>query len=420
MRGCCSALNTLVYTIVLLLSFTLPRSDASPTCSPTQLKNALRFGELVWSRRAEREPRYQHCPVLTARYNCSRFDTSAAEYELTWRSKVGNICDLPTLDGLRRSLANGGVQLLLLGDSHMQQIYQSMLCLLQDDASVIIYVDGFRTESQKVATTVPCHGIPYSEYARFYLDDPVGGVTRTCTLGHSAEKGSCLMVGSSRICQAYLRPLLSSKAIQAAQSSLSNLNLSLRAFKTVAVNTYLEAGPVGSWLQKNKWNGHLVVTPKFDFDRQRGRSGKLTAWSYVPIENRSSKAAPLDTFCRNALKVWGHESNEHSNASTKRSCSTFDWSSLAALRNRDSKASIYPTTIPSPINASQRVVCQPNQDFATSNQGKCADYKGLRPLLTADMRVCSQVPCTKESHFCLPGPTDDFAMFLLGFSASYS
>jgi hypothetical protein len=85
---------------VLLSLLLLPPAAFAYSCHRADLAAALAGGDVAWVRRKEAPgtPRYRHCAVLSARYNCTRLRTSAPDYRLDWRPWhwQGRPCDLPT------------------------------------------------------------------------------------------------------------------------------------------------------------------------------------------------------------------------------------------------------------------------------------------------------------------------------------
>ena len=89
-------------------------------------------------------------------------------------------------------------------------------------------------------------------------------------------------------------------------------------------------------------------------------------------------------------------------------CISLDYTNLIFQRNSDAKASIYPITYQT-LQGKYKV-CMGNQ-LAENTCG------GL------DCHVCSaatikEAPCGLESHWCLPGPTDDFALIAIASTLS--
>jgi hypothetical protein len=83
-------------------------------------------------------------------------------------------------------------------------------------------------------------------------------------------------------------------------------------------------------------------------------------------------------------------------------CIALDFSRLLFQRSDDSKASIFPLTY-SDSNGTISV-CQVEQTTPNTCDGK-------------EFYVCRE-HCNRESHFCLPGPTDELALLLLGAAIS--
>lgn len=371
-----------------------------PLCNASQLLTALRGNEVAWLLRSE--PLYSACAFVSARYNCSRFNTSAAHYRLGWRPELEPApdCSLPSrhsaLAALQRPL-----HLLILGDSHAVQLYESLLCAFQAEArSVVAFINGERTVFAAAADAPACHSVAYSDYAYFWLDD-APGAEGECNLNHAPEHVSCFELRGSRLCCAYARPLHGSAPLQAAERGLAALNLSLASFDVLALNEYLEASVLGRQLRMSGggegFPGRVLALPKFSSARQLGTVRSEPA--RAPPEPRP--AARLDAFCAQLSASWRQSR-----------CTPLDFWALAELRSGDAKASIFPTSYPAAGEPGGRRVCHALQR-EDREDGRCDGGEAV----PAEMRVCDQPPCAQETHFCLPGPTDDFGLLLLAAAA---
>ena len=376
-----------------------------PLCTHTRLLSALRGTDVAWLRRDSAAPRYSACPFISARYNCSRFATSAGHYRLGWLPDASQPpdCSLPTRDGLLRALTAPGarpLRLYILGDSHAAQLYQSLLCMYQEEAThVVAYLDGEQRVFRRAVDAPACHSVEYSQYGRFFLDDaPRGGAAaRECSLNHSPQHASCFTLGAARVCSSYARPLHGGAPLEAGLAGLATLNLSLADFDVLALNTYLEPGVVGRQLRG--FAGRVLAVGKWGIGHQAGVVRTEAVW---PLR-KPWTTLPLDAFCAQLVAAWGVPAER---------CTPLDASRLVELRAGDSKASIYPTWYPGTDGS--RLVCQGNQEHYFSHPATCDDGVPVPD----SMRVCDTVPCAApESHFCLPGPTDDAGLLLLAAAA---
>lgn len=390
-------------TALLLLSL-LP-AGADRLCGRDELTHAFADNAVAWRRRASGEPRYEHCKVLTARYNCSRFHTSASDYRLGWRTP--GACALPTVDSTLSSLRRAPLSLLLLGDSHTMQVYQAALCLFQAHVrSVVAYTTSANlTRAQtfsSVAAMPECHSVPYADYPRFHLAPPASTAaagSAGCGVKHAPDTPTCFQLAGSLVCAAQVRPLEGPAAVHAGlDAGLASLNLSLASFGVLAANTYISPGALGKHLAARAFRGRVLALPKFPAGAQTG----LVLSDAVLGRGGGNAPASSDVtrFCAQLLGAWG--SGE---------CVPLQLGRLIRERTEDAKASIYPMTYTetnASTGAAHRVVCHADQRAATAHPGLC-DRAGVT--------ACDAVPCAEETHFCIPGPPDDFALVVLAAAA---
>jgi hypothetical protein len=115
---------------VLFLVYATDSRSATKTkfCGTLSLAHKLTHKELVWKHRSKTSSgsnggdfRYKSdCRFIAARYNCDRFKTSAADYELVLdESKHHSSCKLPDMSDLLLLLTNHRpTNILMIGDSH--------------------------------------------------------------------------------------------------------------------------------------------------------------------------------------------------------------------------------------------------------------------------------------------------------------
>jgi hypothetical protein len=386
------------------------------TCGRTALSVALADDDVAWVRRTAPKPRYAHCKVLSARYNCTRFVTSAAEYRLDWRPGVAAAmeCALPTWATVLAALQHAPRRIMMVGDSHAQQMYQAAVCMFQAQArNIMAYTTheaGTDTQLRKfdsVDAMPECHSVRAADFPRFHLDAD-GAQAGRCSLNHAPTTPSCFEVplqadaaaqdGSkqafSRVCSAYVRPLTGEAAVLAGlEEGLASLNMSLADFHVVAANTYVDAAVLGAFLRARAFAGRVVAYPKFNFGRQTGLRRTDAVLSGAGVSDANAATYRVAKFCAAIRAAWGTDAGE---------CTTVQFGRLMLQRTADAKASIYPMSYHT--DTGKRVVCHANQNAAIAHPERC-DRAGVQ--------ACYEVPCAEESHFCLPGPPDDFALLML-------
>lgn len=403
-----SGLSILLFALCALAPRRLACAKAVPLCGRVEISSALDENEIAWVRRTSPEPRYKHCKSISARYNCTRFHTSAGDYRLGWKSGTTAECSLPTWGTVLGALQTTPQRVMLLGDSHTQQLYQAALCMFQEQARhVIAYIacdekGGVRNIYAGMKAMPECHAVHSADYARFFLDAGSGDADACkCSLNHAPTTPSCFDVqlrddpGTfSRVCSAYARPLVGAAAVHTGLFlGLASLNMSLSDFDVLAVNTYMSASELGAFLAEHKFAGRVLTYPKFTFGVQKGLvlTKKVL---HKPIKSREVARLRVTKFCAAIRKTWSDAAGE---------CTAVNFGRLMLQRNDDSKASIYPMSYVDAASGETRV-CHANQGAALAHPELC-DHKGVF--------ACTKMPCAKESHFCLPGPPDDFALLLL-------
>jgi hypothetical protein len=430
-------LRALLLAACLLLCF--PPAHAAAQQQQQQQKHKLRVckrsavsraladpGAVSWVRRASHdEPRYAHCRAVTARYNCTRFTTSAGDYRLDWApgaagaaAAAAAACALPSWATVLAALRARPLRLMLLGDSHAQQIYQAALCMFQAQARhVIAYTHGTAPHVYERMSKMPeCHAVRYSDYPRFFLDaaedEASAAAGGGCSLNHKAETPSCFEIpltpaaaaaqsGSglafSRVCSAYVRPLEGAAAVAAGlDTGLASLGLALSDFDVVGANTYISAKALGAFLAERAFRGRVVAFPKFDFAAQTGLRLTRAALSGAldSSQERAAKKFRVAKFCAGIVAARGGGE-----------CTTVQFGRLMLQRSGDSKASIYPMWYADAASGATKV-CHADQNEATAHPERCAARQEA-------VFACVAPPCASESHFCLPGPPDDFALLVL-------
>ena len=408
---CGRAFRRAALLLALLLTPSLARAARARTCGRGDLSRGLAEDHAAWVRRASPEARYTHCKVLSARYNCTRFATSAADYRVGWKKAAAVECNMPNWATVLAALQRAPRRIMLLGDSHTQQVYQAALCMFQEQArNVVAYTacegDGKHQDMRRVYPSMDempeCHTVRTADFARFHLDVVAGADgTCRCSLNHAPTTPSCFDVplgddsGTfSRVCSAYVRPLEGAAAVKVGLSTgLASLNMTLADFDVLAVNPYISAKDLGAFLAARAFAGRVVTFPKFEFGSQTGVV--LTAPVLkVPISSGAEARYRVAKFCVAIRDAWGDAAGE---------CTTVQFGRLMLQRNDDSKASIYPMSYVDPATGETRV-CHADQHEALAHPERC-NHEGVY--------ACDTTPCAPESHFCMPGPPDDFALLVL-------
>lgn len=440
-------------------------------CGARSLTNKI-ASEATWVHKGSNmKPYYQECNLIHARYNCSRFRTSATQYQLhfpVYSNRKSN-CRVPSYPLLYRILGRRNTNIFMIGDSHMQQIFESLLCIFKSRVRDIITFqrDGLHSTGPVSAAdyvlhkyadyngTPSCHTIMYANYHNFRLgsfaDPAMETSTGECTLSHFAGQTSCFKLPTlvdrnySLFCFSYIRPLRGMDAVQSGTSqSFAQVNVSINDFHVVIANTYISSAALATYLSDSNYTGRVIVIPRFPFANQSNtvyRNWTLTAAVNVTEVTKSTEN--VQKFCHafeikvnhsiphhhrhravndshlqfgQSIAYYNFSSNSNSSAggnsnnsshgeSTENPCVPLDFSLLLHQRNGDSKSSIFPLTFVD--EASQRLVeCQATQTSPNTCEGRY-------------FRVCNFERCNEESHFCMPGPTDELSLLLLAASISH-
>lgn len=86
------------------------------------------------------EPYYKSCKFIHARYNCTRFNNSATHFKIDFHQSINvrNKCRIPSRYSIIRILERRPINIFFVGDSHVQQIFESILCTFQDHVKDIL------------------------------------------------------------------------------------------------------------------------------------------------------------------------------------------------------------------------------------------------------------------------------------------
>ena len=388
----------------------------------------------LWKRDKIKVPYYDSCKIISARYNCSRFQNSAYHYKIMLQSIRDinkKLCNIPDFPKLLKILSAKPTNIFMLGDSHMQQIFQSMLCVMKDRArNISTYEHRMpdRTMSRHVysiyASVPECHSISYSSFKNFRLDeafksykDSIGRTT--CLLGYKPGQVACYYMSStkwnkySRICFSYVRQLIGHVAVREGMGTgLKNISLSVNNFDVVITNSYISVAPFAEFLKSANYKGRVIYVPRFKSANQSSVTLTHDVIPSVRIYDRDILNAVDPKFCSTFTKILGYS------ASPLIHCSYLNTIQLMIQRNIDSISSIFPITYLN-VKTGVSMVCQEDQSSFNTCEGK-------------DFRVCdtssqrkdadqgsSRLSCNQDSHFCLPGPTDELARVVLAAAISF-
>lgn len=391
--------------------YTLPRDHEF--CGALNISKRI-VEDSYWTL-SEYDPYYQSCKFINARYNCSRFTTSAAKYKVEYSLNANLNCKVPDFEDLISILTTNAKPkfVFFLGDSHVMQIFQSILCTFQkyiEDIEAFTtmndYVD-LNTKFEKVVfkkheNATGCHEIRYRDYNNFFLNDYLDNKkSGLCQLSHIPGQISCFKLPIvsmkhkfSLFCSSYVRPLTGYAAVVSGLDiGLSSMNMSINNFDSIVTNAYISPKDLGQFLNDIGYQSKLFVLPKFHFAKQTGFQFFSTVIKHpkpkeYEVQNLRDE---IISFCSDFYKTYTRIPNI---------CRLIDYTYLSEQRSFDAKASIFPMVYQDGSNRS--VVCQNYSNTINNCIGK-------------DFRVCSSslLPCHDESHFCLPGPTDEFGLLVV-------
>lgn len=430
----------ILYIFLLILSFLGQIFCAdSNICGGDSILSRLPV-DAYWTL-SRRNPYYTSCKFIHARYNCTRFGaTSAADYKIAFLpSMKGNNCLMPDMETILSILQRQTkpVNIMMLGDSHLMQIFQSILCIYQDTAHAIDVYESTKDvtdEFTKLTFNIykhadECHAIKYKDYDNFFLEPISPMKPGRCQLSHQAGQTTCFKirinddiktingVRFNYICGSYTRPLVGSDAIIAGlDKGLASIELSMQDFDVLLTNSYISSSDLGSFLKDIDYKGRLYVLPRYPDANQTGFAHKAkTISGYMNFYDHYKIKQEIETFCdtvnqivilraRKSLEIShqlrANRTGSRSLESGSKFCQYMDYTSLVVQRSYDAKSSIFPMVYSDKNGATK--ICQEDNGLVNSCVGK-------------DYRVCSKntLPCSMESHFCLPGPTDEFALLVL-------
>lgn len=280
---------------------------------------------VYWEHIDDNEPKksyqYSHCKFINARYNCSRFaHTTASSYRLVVKTQTGG-CRLPDFNGIidvmryrQKYQLKSGLRAIFIGDSHLMQIFQSLLCMfgadardvevfetaknVTNDSSKLLKLHKLRYKHIDDLVSYGCHTIKYIDYPYFYLQ-PAPGRHGKCQLSHEAGHTACFRIPSmlipfpnrmnesfpddaeniqvelertdSLFCSSYVRPLKDLEAVEAGLKTgiIGRMKASsVKDFDVIVANNYINPTSLANFLLQNDFNGRLLVVPQFGYGNQ--------------------------------------------------------------------------------------------------------------------------------------------------------
>ena len=233
----------------------------------------------------------------------------------------------------------------------------------------------------------------------------------------------------------YIRPHLGKEGVEYAFASLPH-NKTMHDFDVLVVNTYVSSLPLAAHLEANNFTGRVLVLPWYIPGVQNNTvytNETISLHPTVKSRNLRTKETSecLPTFCNaffpgaqthddegRAGRHTTESENHHRtrsllNSSTstgtrsKRSpghdprCITLDWSWYDLQRNHDAKAALY--SMQYRDDDGSLVVCASDFEDDHANH-RCAGRKA---------QTCSETPCQYDTHYCLPGPPDEYGRLAL-------
>jgi hypothetical protein len=303
-------------------------------CGAASIAERLRSKQGTWTLKVSerKDGRYKHCKLMHTMYNCSRFNTSAAHYDIKFplpvpmsdtsastsayiesynsSSEVGSdqqsqngsvpawiaAAAAIALNASRCYVPNNHKDLIdilvhspkprhifMYGDSHMTQTHHSMLCSFQERLREIeLFTRNKKTVYPDIKSAPECGTLTYQQYAMFHVEAPQGmeNSTIACSLSHDAETPACVELArhaahggvNHKWCEIYARPLMGEEAIQTSfNRSLQSINMTINSFDVIVVNTYLDTDGgtlLAKFLAASGFSGQVIVIPKFNFGHQ--------------------------------------------------------------------------------------------------------------------------------------------------------
>ena len=328
-----------------------------------------------------------------------------------------------------------------------RQIFTAIACLYSRELSdYIVYTKqkpedpSWRTIVAKYGDLPSCRGVLYKDYERFHLkrDRPEGAKPESiCAFGHH-RGSSCItfpapVVGfganakkhPSTICYTYVRPAVGKEAVENGFTGLTFTpwNFTVNDFDTVVANTYMWSKPLAEYLSAHKFDGRVLAIHRYNWGIQKNFVNKDKIIKEIPQFEHANLCTGesgecIHTFCDAFLSANdakddkgngknNKDSKEKTKDKQKQKCITLDMTFYEMQRISDAKAGMYPMQYVN--NQGKNVVCA--SDFEDDHARKACEGKYAF--------TCEKTPCNVETHFCLPGPPDEFAKLILAAAVSH-
>lgn len=368
-----------------------------------ELNSAIRRGQWVHNKSSidinKRRSRF-----VDVTYTCDgdySHNGGADEYSFEIPTQEGlSIFDYPDLvDKL------AGKNILLCGDSHMEQIYGELQAQLEEFIDKVDRrigsgeLETLSLANQPLGQFPHCHG--NAKGISMFYDEPIhndncyytikssSGCSRVGSKSRLCSPCTSLRTGSNNltvtICSIYLRPLGAHNATDTCLDLIaggvpqvhvdgSSKHLS---FDSVVVNHYLDV----ERLRENVVTQNVIVVPKYDFGDQGYELSK---------HPRTIKAVPTSPKFRHELNL----------------------SPMLKVRSHAKKAT-YPFFLLDHDGNPPEICCK---DMGANNANKCncsAPEGAVAKRCGSYFVKHFNATCIKDSHFCIPGPLRDAAKLIL-------
>ena len=354
-------------------------------------------------------PYSSRCPFIKNRYNCVGKNTSASDF--SW-SPSSNVCSVPnTTQWIRQVSQLPGnrtrLRVLLCGDSHLDQYFETILCTMQAHLTRLVLANGHPVSPPFRI----CSGQYEQEnyYPKEYLANSSLPTDPGCTISHGPVNGQAQIARAYfdfglELWFTFLRPAIkpSTRPGAGGQMCYGQAMRQARAqghardyFDAVVVNNYLrptDIDHIRKAIKLDRARARLLIVPKF-------KLGGFTVLSPKPVVTPKPKPA----------KKGG------------------DWLSFETLldpRAADAMAVIYPFSFWDNATKQYKICQRAPEDVPSRCSGKLwhintagargsPTHKPIPAQTTGKYRALHLLGQTPEGHFCMPGPLDEVVPLLL-------
>lgn len=360
------------------------------------------------------------CPFVDNRYNClEQIDTST---KYVWEPEMApQDCAVPNVveavDILSRLARMNGSprRLLICGDSHGKQIYETLLCLLLPRIMRVSAFNHTNFEHWYERGALPRHCRGQWEQRHYWPVEKLCGPRPTEATCEIMRPSYCDLTAHEQPhamfsraffdfgLEVYMTSLrgLGKHLMRGEGSSQQCYDLGLKSlradndeadinFDVVLINTFINTEVIPGFLKRRGFRGQLIIVPKYAMGRHGVAKPQVTQ--------------PEEQHAKNHAWMW------------------FRFDKMLKKRNADAKAQMYPlwyesnTTLPEagdiprwrPLNSTTKHICQLNLN---DKRGICASHPNWHAYTTA--AKVSGIKGIGESHFCMPGPLDDVSRLIL-------